>query len=231
MEKIRLEEIIKDKDALSVLRVLSSEFPGQVVFTTSFGVEDQVITDLIFSNSLDIKIATLDTGRLFEQTYKVFNSVIEKYKKKIEVYFPQTEAVQNLVSDKGPFSFYESVENRKECCNIRKVEPLHRALSGQKIWITGIRAEQSPNRTTMEMIEEDHSSGLTKVHPLFDWTLAQVMEYLDKNNVPYNSLHHKGFVSIGCEPCTRAVKPGEDFRAGRWWWENNSGKECGLHSK
>lgn len=231
MEKVRLEEIIKDKDALSVLRVLSSEFSGQVVFTTSFGVEDQVITDLIFSNSLDIKIVTLDTGRLFEQTYKVFNSVIEKYKKKIEVYFPQTEAVQNLVSDKGPFSFYESVENRKECCNIRKVEPLHRALAGHKIWITGIRAEQSPNRTTMEMIEEDYSSGLTKVHPLFDWTLAQVVEYLDKNNVPYNSLHHKGFVSIGCEPCTRAVKPGEDFRAGRWWWENNSGKECGLHSK
>ena len=134
------------------------------------------------------------------------------------------------MSDKGPLSFYESIENRKECCNIRKVEPLRRALSGMQCWVTGIRAEQSAGRTGMEMIEEDHGYGLLKMNPLFDWSLEQVMEYLKDNNVPYNQLHHQGFISIGCEPCTRAVKSGEDFRAGRWWWENNSGKECGLHT-
>ncbi|MDY0315511.1 MAG: phosphoadenylyl-sulfate reductase, partial [Bacteroidales bacterium] len=151
-------------------------------------------------------------------------------KKEIKVYYPQTQAIEDLVTKKGPYSFYESIENRKECCNIRKVEPLRRALKGKDIWITGLRAEQSQVRTEMHVVENDLGYGIIKINPLLHWTLDEVMKYLQMNNVPYNSLHHKGFVSIGCEPCTRAIKPGEDFRAGRWWWENNSGKECGLHT-
>jgi phosphoadenosine phosphosulfate reductase len=230
MIKNEIEKKIEGLNLIEKLKSIANSFPEKVVFTTSFGVEDQVITDMIFRNNIDIQVVSLDTGRLFEETYKVFNSTISKYNKSIKVFYPNTDAVEKLLSDKGPLSFYESIENRKECCNIRKVEPLRRALLGMECWITGIRAEQSSGRTDMEMIEEDHGYGLLKMNPLYDWTLEQVMEYLKDNNVPYNQLHHKGFVSIGCEPCTRAVKPGEDFRAGRWWWENNSGKECGLHT-
>jgi phosphoadenosine phosphosulfate reductase len=221
---------ISELELVEKLKFVSSVFPNKLVFTTSFGVEDQVITDLICQNNIEVKIVSLDTGRLFEETYKVHNATIQKYGCKIQVYYPKHESVEKLLSEKGPLSFYESIENRKECCNIRKVEPLRRALNGNLCWITGIRAEQSVGRTDMQMLEEDLGYGLIKMNPLFDWSLMQVENYLKINNVPYNSLHHKGFVSIGCEPCTRAVKPGEDFRAGRWWWENNSGKECGLHT-
>lgn len=230
---MKIEEIkdkISELELIDKLRFTAGQFPGQIVFTTSFGIEDQVITDLICKNNIDIKIVSLDTGRLFEETYKLMNSTIQKYNRKIEVYYPQTQAVEKLLSEKGALSFYEAIENRKECCNIRKVEPLQRALKGHLCWVTGIRAEQSAGRTDMEMLEEDLGYGLIKMNPLFDWTLKQVEDYLKENNVPYNPMHHKGFVSIGCEPCTRAIKPGEDFRAGRWWWENNSGKECGLHT-
>ncbi len=221
---------IENLHAVDILKTISKDLNFKIIFTTSFGIEDQVITDLIFKNNLNIQVVSLDTGRLFPETYKVHQSTIEKYNKKIQVYFPQTQAAQDLLSEKGPYSFYESVENRKECCNIRKVEPLRRALKGFDIWISGIRAEQSSGRTNMQIVEKDLGYGLIKINPLLNWTLEEVMAYLEKNNVPYNSLHHKGFVSIGCEPCTRAIKPGEDFRAGRWWWENNSGKECGLHT-
>lgn len=225
-----LNNKIHSLSLIDALRSIAEEFPNQIIFTTSFGIEDQVITDLIFRNNIDIKIVSLDTGRLFEQTYKVFSATRDKYKKEIEIYYPNTQAVQNLLSTKGPYSFYDSVENRKECCNIRKVEPLRRALEGNKCWVTGIRAEQSSGRTKMEMLEEDHGYKLIKVNPLFDWSLDDVMKYLQENNVPYNTLHDQGFISIGCAPCTRAIKPGDDFRAGRWWWEDNSGKECGLHT-
>lgn len=221
---------IENLNAEDILKTISKDLNFKIIFTTSFGIEDQVISDLIFKNNLNIQVVSLDTGRLFPETYKVHQSTIEKYNKKIQVYFPQTQAAQDLLSEKGPYSFYESVENRKECCNIRKVEPLRRALKGFDIWISGIRAEQSSGRTNMQIVEKDLGYGLIKINPLLNWTLEEVMAYLEKNNVPYNSLHHKGFVSIGCEPCTRAIKPGEDFRAGRWWWENNSGKECGLHT-
>ncbi|HET9432271.1 MAG TPA: phosphoadenylyl-sulfate reductase, partial [Chitinophagaceae bacterium] len=143
--------------------------------------------------------------------------------------YPDSFAVQEFVTEKGPNSFYESVDNRKQCCHIRKVEPLQRALKGNKIWITGIRAEQSNNRHDMPMLEWDEVNQIIKFHPLLNWTWGQVKQYVSRNDVPYNPLHDKGFVSIGCAPCTRAVKPGEDFRAGRWWWEDNSKKECGLH--
>jgi phosphoadenosine phosphosulfate reductase len=213
------------------LQILSLYFPGKILFTTSLGIEDQVITNEIFKNNIDIKVATLDTGRLFPQTYDVLSSTIIKYNKKIHIYFPENEAVEKLVTEKGPYSFYQSVENRKECCRIRKIHPLNRALNGIECWVSGIRADQSENRTNMDWLEYDAEKKLFKFYPLFSWTFEEVKKYVKDNDVPYNSLHDKGFVSIGCEPCTKAIKPGEDFRAGRWWWENDGAKECGLHVK
>ncbi len=213
-----------------ILHRIAVDYPLQVVFTTSFGLEDQVITHVIFSNSIPIQVVTLDTGRLFKETYKVFNKTLEKYKSTISVYYPNNEELEAMVSKKGPYSFYNSVEDRKECCTIRKVNPLQRALHNKSIWITGIRAEQSPNRQKLQMFEYDEDRSLIKCNILIDWTFDQVQEYIKKHQIPYNSLHDKGFVSIGCEPCTRAIQPGEDFRAGRWWWEDNSKKECGLHT-
>jgi len=212
------------------LKYLVENHAGKVVFTTSFGYEDQVITDLIFKNNIDIKVVTLDTGRLFPETYKVYLSTTDKYKKPIKAFFPPTDKVEELLDTKGPFSFYESLENRKECCFIRKVIPLKRALSGNDIWITGLRASQSNNRSEMQHFEWDSGNEIVKYNPLMEWSLEQSKAYIKENNVPYNVLHDQGFVSIGCQPCTRAIQPGEDFRAGRWWWEQGSGKECGLHS-
>lgn len=229
IDKGELLNKVQDLDPAEGMDLLSGLFPGKIVFTTSFGIEDQVITDIIFSKDIDIDIITLDTGRLFKETYRVFSKTIEKYGRNIKTYFPDTSAVEKLVSEKGPYSFYESVENRKECCYIRKVEPLNRALKGMKCWVTGIRASQSAGRDDLQMVEIDKDRGIFKYNPLLNWELSDVEEYIKKHNVPYNVLHDKGFVSIGCEPCTRAIKTGEDFRAGRWWWESNSSKECGLH--
>lgn len=216
---------------LEVLQELHLAYPEKVIFTTSFGYEDQVITDIIFTNNIPIRVVTLDTGRLFKETYKVYNRTLDKYGKAIECLFPESRAVAQMVSEKGPFSFYESVENRKECCNIRKVVQLDKALAGMSIWITGIRASQSDNRSDMQLFEYDEKHALIKYNPLLHWSYDEVKKYVHDNGVPYNILHDKGFVSIGCEPCTRAIQEGEDFRAGRWWWEDNSKKECGLHSK
>lgn len=218
------------KSLVEKLQYLAEQHAGKVVFTTSFGYEDQVITDLIFRNNIDIKVVTLDTGRLFPETYKVYNSTLEKYKKTIHCYFPPAKEVEFLLTEKGPFSFYESIENRKECCFVRKVIPLKRALAGNDIWITGLRASQSNNRSEMKEFEVDEGNTIVKYNPLMKWSLEETIDYVKTNNVPYNVLHDKGFVSIGCQPCTRAIEPGEDFRAGRWWWEQGSGKECGLHS-
>ena len=209
------------------LKYLVQKFPGKVIFTTSFGYEDQVISDMIFQNEIPVEVITLDTGRMFEETYKVYRSTVEKYGRPIKAYFPPSDKVEKLLNDKGPFSFYESLENRKECCYIRKVIPLKRALEDHKIWITGLRAAQSENRSELEEFEWDSANHMIKYNPLLEWSLEEVTEYVKKNNVPYNVLHDRGFVSIGCEPCTRAIKPGESFRAGRWWWEQHSGKECG----
>jgi len=214
----------------SALAWLADAFKGEIVFSTSFGWEDQVITHMIFSMNLPIKVFTLETGRLFPETFYVWNRTMEIYGKPIHAYYPNNEALEKMVNAKGPSSFYESVDNRKECCGIRKIEPLKRALKGNKVWITGIRAEQSPNREDMHHIEWDEGNQLVKFHPIFDWSLDEVKTYIKNNNIPYNTLHDRGFPSIGCQPCTRAVQPGEDFRAGRWWWEDQSKKECGLHS-
>jgi phosphoadenosine phosphosulfate reductase len=224
-----IKKLTEGLDPVEALRLLAERFAGEIVFSTSFGWEDQVITHMIFTNNLPIKIFTLETGRLFPETYYVWNRTMEIYEKPIHAYYPNHELLEKMVNAKGPSSFYESVENRKECCGIRKVEPLKRALAGNKCWITGIRAEQSANRQFMDNTEWDEQNNLIKFHPIYDWTLDQVKEYIRKYNVPYNTLHDRGFPSIGCQPCTRAVQPGEDFRAGRWWWEDQSKKECGLH--
>ncbi len=224
-----LRSFIDGKPIEESLKILSEKFRGKIVFSTSLGLEDQAITHIIFSNDLPIQIFTLDTGRLFNETYSVLNKTNEFYDKKIRIYFPENKKVEKLVNEKGPFSFYESVENRKECCFIRKVEPLNRALKGMECWVTGIRAEHSDNRKVMEQFEWDESHKLFKFHPLLNWNTQEVKDFISNHNVPYNLLHDKGFVSIGCSPCTRAVQEDEDFRAGRWWWEDNSKKECGLH--
>ena len=224
-----IKQQIQGLDPVAALSLLANRFAGQIVFSTSFGWEDQVITHMIFTNDLPIKVFTLETGRLFPETYYVWNRTMEMYEKPIYAYYPNHELLEKMVNAKGPSSFYESVENRKECCGIRKVEPLKRALTGNKCWVTGIRAEQSVNRHDMHNLEWDEQNNLIKFHPIYDWTLDQVKEYIRKYNVPYNTLHDRGFPSIGCQPCTRAVQPGEDFRAGRWWWEDQSKKECGLH--
>lgn len=226
---VELTNRIQDKPVKEQLEILAASFPGQVVFTTSFGLEDQVITHLIFENDIPVEVVTLDTGRLFPETYKVFSETLGRYGKKITVYFPEQHAVEKMVTEKGPFSFYHSKENRLECCNIRKVIPLQRALQNKSCWISGIRADQSGNRSRMQWLEYDEDKKLYKFYPLFNWSFARVEDFIRENNIPYNILHDKGFKSIGCQPCSRAVQDWADFRSGRWWWETDGKKECGLH--
>ena len=214
---------------VEALRLLAETYAGEVVFSSSFSFEDQAITHMILSAGLPIDIFTLDTGRLFKETYSVWSSTNERYHTHIKPYYPSHEPLEQFVEKEGPNSFYITPELRKQCCYLRKVEPLGRALKGKKVWITGLRAEHSPDRQNIEQLEWDGSHQLFKFHPILHWTTEQTRAFIDKHNIPYNSLHDKGFVSIGCEPCTRAIRPGEDFRAGRWWWEDNSKKECGLH--
>jgi len=233
-EKLNTEELrseLRDKPIEEALNILVTRFPGEIVFTTSFGIEDQVITDIIFKNNLPVDIVTLDTGRLFPETYKVFSETLIKYNKEIKVYFPDYHEVEKMVTEKGPFSFYDSKENRLECCRLRKVVPLNRALIGKKCWISGIRAFQSENRAQMTELEYDEDKNLFKYYPVFYWSMDEVEKYIKANKVPFNILHDKGYVSIGCEPCTRPIFKGQDFRAGRWWWENDGPKECGCHVK
>ncbi len=219
---------IAELNLADALRYIAENVNGKVSFSTSLGQEDQVITHAIFTNDLAIEVFTLDTGRLFQETYDVLSSTTNKYKKEIKIYFPDTAAVEQLVTEKGPNSFYKSVENRKECCGIRKIQPLKRALKEVSVWVTGLRASQSDNRQSMHILEWDEGFGLIKFNPLIHWSLEEVEAYLKEYNVPQNALHKQGFVSIGCAPCTRAIMEGEDIRAGRWWWEL-SHKECGLH--
>jgi phosphoadenosine phosphosulfate reductase len=233
-ENMKLKELrdqLWGKPIEECLATLISLFPGKTIFTTSFGIEDQVITQKIFTNNYPVKVVTLDTGRLFPETYETFSQTLIKYRKKINIFFPDYLSVEKMVTEKGPFSFYDSKENREECCRVRKVVPLSRALAGMECWISGIRASQSDNRSSMSFLEYDEDKNLFKYHPLFDWSQEDVERYINENTIPYNSLHDKGYPSIGCEPCTRAVKKGDDFRSGRWWWENDGPKECGCHIK
>jgi phosphoadenosine phosphosulfate reductase len=227
----KVQSMVAGKNPEEALRLLSTEFAASgLIFSTSFGIEDQAIAHIIFSNHLPINVFTLDTGRLFPETYSTWNRTKEVYHQPITGFAPLHEPLQKMISEKGPNSFYESVENRKQCCDIRKVEPLKRALKGNGIWITGIRKEQSANRTNLTSAEWDAANQLIKYHPLFDWSFEEVKKYISQHTIPYNPLHDKGFPSIGCQPCTRAVKSGDDPRSGRWWWEDTTKKECGLHA-
>lgn len=226
-----LLKIVEDSKTLEEkLKQISNLIQGKIVFSTSFGIEDQVISHAIFSQNIkNIEVFTLDTGRLFTETYSVWDKTQLQYNEKIRAYYPNTNQIENFINENGINPFYNSIELRKECCFIRKVEPLNRALNGATIWITGLRAEQSDNRNSLKEMEWDEEKQLYKFNPLLNWSTDEVVEYLKQNAVPYNALHDKGFVSIGCAPCTRAINPGDDFRAGRWWWEDQSKKECGLH--
>ena len=231
MENNSIEKLNQQFASLSLekaFETLSTLGFKNIAFSTSLGQEDQVLTDVIFRNNHPIKVFTLDTGRLFEQTYDILDKTQKKYNKSISSFAPDNNELEALLDSKGPYSFYDSIENRKECCSIRKINPLQKALKGVDLWITGLRASQSNSRSTLSFFSYDDAFGLPKFNPLVNWTLEEVENYLEQNNVPQNSLHKKGFVSIGCEPCTRAVKPGEDIRSGRWWWEESK-KECGLH--
>ncbi|MCD2425042.1 phosphoadenylyl-sulfate reductase [Niabella pedocola] len=219
---------IENASTADALKLVTAQFPEETVFSTSLGQEDQVLTEMIASVKLPVRIFTLDTGRLFYEHYDLLEKTNARYKINIDVYFPEAPDVEAYVKANGVNGFYESVENRKACCFIRKVKPLNRALTGAKVWITGLRSEQSDNRKDMKMIEWDADRGLYKFNPLIHWSYDEMMDYIRQKNVPYNPLHDKGFISIGCAPCTRAIEPGEDPRAGRWWWEV-SHKECGLH--
>jgi phosphoadenosine phosphosulfate reductase len=198
---------------------------------SSYGPEDQVLVEKLVSINKNVSIFTIDTGRLFQETYNLFERTNEVYGIKIKVYFPNNELVEKMVNTKGMNLFYESVENRKECCHIRKIEPLKRALNGNKIWVTGLRSEQSITRINTSLIEWDSENKVIKLNPLKDWTGIQIWDYIKLKNVPFNKLHNQNFPSIGCLPCTRAILEGEDVRAGRWWWEEPEHKECGLHNR
>lgn len=223
------QELLSNKEPLKLLRMLADLAPGKVVFSSSFSFEDQLISHWILSESFPIRIFTLDTGRMFAETYQVMHQTNKRYHTNIEVFFPEHRAVEQMVNTKGLFSFYNSIEDRKECCQIRKVQPLKRALAGAAFWVTGIRAEHSGNRSQMQALEYDSAHQLYKYHPLLHWAETEVINEVKRLAIPYNKLHDQGFPSIGCQPCTRAVQPGEDMRAGRWWWEDTSNKECGLH--
>jgi phosphoadenosine phosphosulfate reductase len=225
-----LNRRLEGKNAVDILREVISEFPGKVTFGTSLGAEDQVILDMLTRCSGDFSVFTLDTGRLFPETYDLINRTNKKYGLAIEIYFPDSSRVEEMVNSRGINLFYDSVENRKLCCHVRKIVPLRRALTGKKIWIAGLRKDQSLNRFYSELVEWDEKFSIIKLNPLLKWTEKDVWSYIRENDVPYNPLHDKDYPSIGCQPCTRAIKPGEDIRAGRWWWEPPEHNECGLHS-
>ena len=217
---------------INTVRTLLCRIAGDfapAVFASSLGAEDMVLTDLIHADALPIEVFTLDTGRLPEETHALIDAIGERYGKRPRVYFPRPAAVEAYVSRHGANGFYASVESRKACCLVRKVEPLHRALSGKKAWITGLRRDQSVTRNDLEVEAFDTANGMMKFNPLADWSNEQVWEYIRAHRVPYNALHDRHYPSIGCAPCTRAIAAGEDIRSGRWWWEDAQQKECGLH--
>lgn len=206
-------------------------FGPKITFATSLGAEDQVITFMLSKIDKTANIITLDTGRVFPESYDLLHRTINRYGIAIKSYYPDTAQVEEMVNAKGINLFYESIENRKLCCQVRKIVPLRRALEGMDAWITGLRREQSVTRTGLKIVEWDAANGLIKINPLLEWSESQVWDYINRHDIPYNKLHDQGFPSIGCQPCTRAVAKGEDLRAGRWWWEMPDSKECGLHAK
>ena len=231
LTEILKQAVIKKREqVLGLLKDAAEKFPS-ITFANSFGAEDMVLTDIIMREKLSIEIFSLDTGRLPAETYTLMAEVERTYDSKLKVYFPQHEVVENYVQTKGINAFYESIDLRKACCHMRKVEPLKRALNGKQAWITGMRAEQASTRANLPVQEFDEGNQLEKFNPLSDWTEQEVWAYISLHEVPYNKLHDAFYPSIGCAPCTRSVAIGEDIRAGRWWWEDPTNKECGLHVK
>jgi len=214
-----------------VIEFFHNIFGEKLALSSSLGAEDQVLTHMYANINEKPNIFTLDTGRLFPETYKLIAATNNKYNIKLKIYFPNTEEVEHMVNNKGIDPFFESIENRKLCCNIRKLGPLKRAFSGLDAWICGLRRDQAVTRFATRKVEWDEINNIIKINPLNDWSEEDVWNYIKSNNIPYNELHDKGFPSIGCEPCTRAVKEGEGVRAGRWWWEQPESKECGLHNQ
>jgi phosphoadenosine phosphosulfate reductase len=229
-QALRLFESVSLKDANAVLEVALKHFGSRVALASSFSMEDTILIDMLVKIDADARILALDTGRLNEETHECAEKIRLKYGCRIEWFFPDNEAVESLVRTKGSCSFKESIENRKECCLIRKVLPLERALNGLHAWVTGQRRQQSSTREDLQVLEVDQShGGILKINPLALWSADQVKEYVEANNIPYNRLYDHGYQSIGCAPCTRAPREGEDERAGRWWWEDAAHKECGIH--
>ena len=222
---------LQNADPEEIIAFSLKQFEGKIALSTSLGLEDQVLTHMLCQIDPNVKIFTLDTGRLFPETYDLIDRTNRKYKIKIQVYFPDPKDVEEMVSQKGINLFYESIENRKQCCHVRKVKPLERATKDLDAWITGLRKSQSGTRTNLEFIEFDSNNHLVKINPLANWEEQGLWDYVNKHHIPVNPLHKKGFASIGCQPCTRALEPGEDIRAGRWWWENPETRECGLHKR
>lgn len=235
MHQEQIDRFLADlngKSAQEVIEYFGREFKGEIALSSSLSYEDQAITHMIASSpeARDAyRVFTLDTGRLFPETYQLIDRTNMTYGINVEVFFPDYKEVQRMVREEGINLFYNSIESRHRCCQIRKLEPLGRAFKGLKAWVCGLRRSQSLTRKDMQLVEWDEKNNLFKINPLIDWSEQEVISFVKKNGVPYNVLHDKGFPSIGCQPCTRAVKPGEDVRAGRWWWESPEHRECGLH--
>lgn len=225
----KLNERFRNESPGEVIKYFLKDFNGKTGFGTSLGAEDQVLIEMVADIDPDTFIFTLDTGRLFYETYSLISETMKTYPVKIKVFFPDWNEVERMVNEFGINLFYDSPKKRELCCYIRKVVPSKRAFSGLDAWICGIRREQSVSRFAKQLVEWDEQNNLIKVNPLYNWTEKQVWEYIKENDIPYNPLHDKGYSSISCQPCTRAIKPGEDYRAGRWWWEVPEKKECGLH--
>jgi len=224
----RLQQL--QRDSAAALRRAVAEY-GDVVYSNSLGIEAMVMTDLIFTFAPEIEVFTLDTGRLHPETLDLLDRVERRYKQRITVYYPDATAVEKLVRENGINGFYLGLEERKSCCEVRKLEPFRRAIQGRKAWVTGVRRQQSEGRAMVESVEWDDRYDLWKVSPLLDWTDKDIHDYVKARALPYNPLHDKGYPSIGCAPCTRAVEPGADPRSGRWWWENPETRECGLQPR
>ena len=229
-EVLKYQAQVEKMDAKNFLKWVFSHFvKNRVALATSLSIEDQCVTDLLTKVQKSPRVFTLDTGRLFPETYDTIDATMKKYALKMDILFPDTAAVREMVENKGINLFYDSVENRKLCCHIRKVEPLNKELQGLDAWMTGLRREQSVTRTDLHKLEWDDAHNIVKINPIIDWTYDEVWNYIRENDVPYNPLQDQNFPSIGCAPCTRPVKEGKDLRAGRWWWEHPESKECGLH--
>jgi phosphoadenosine phosphosulfate reductase len=232
LEQIKaLNKRLKDAPVEEIISYFLHAFGERIALSSSLSIEDQTLTDMIVKTDPKTRIFTLDTGRLFPETYQLIDKTNLTYNIKIEIFFPDYREVQRMVREEGINLFYNSIESRHRCCRIRKLEPLHRAMQGLDAWICGLRRQQSVTRKNMQLVEWDDIHGLIKVNPLINWSEEEVWTYIRKHHVPYNKLHDRNYPSIGCEPCTRAVKPGDDVRAGRWWWEDPDHRECGLHQK